>query len=60
MATSETGYLAHLLVEFEKESICMSWELNERQKGRGGKRRNKTSLHSPMNKSSYEWPLKNK
>ena len=32
MVASDTGYLAHFLVEFEKESICMSWKLNERQK----------------------------
>ena len=32
MVASDTGYLAHFLVEFEKEWICMSWKLNERQK----------------------------
>ena len=29
MAASDTGYLAHFLVAFEMESICMSWKLNE-------------------------------
>ena len=32
MNASDTGYLAHFLVAFEKESICMLWKLNERQK----------------------------
>ena len=32
MAAFETGYLAHFLVAFQKESIYMSWKLNERQK----------------------------
>ena len=31
MAAYDTGYLAHFLVAFEEESICMSWKLN-RQK----------------------------
>ena len=29
MAASDTGYLAHFLVAFEMESICMSGKLNE-------------------------------
>ena len=29
MAASNTGYLAHFLVAFVKESICMSLKLNE-------------------------------
>ena len=29
MAASDTVYLAHFLVAFEMESICMSWKLNE-------------------------------
>ena len=32
MATSDTGYLAHFLVAFEMESICMSWKLIEAKK----------------------------
>ena len=32
MTTSDADYLAHFLVAFEKESICMSWKLNESQK----------------------------
>ena len=32
MAASDTGYLAHFLVAFEMESICMLWKLNESQK----------------------------
>ena len=32
MAASDTGYLALFLVAFGKESICMLWKLNERQK----------------------------
>ena len=32
MAASDTGYLAHFLVAFQKESIYMAWKLNERQK----------------------------
>ena len=31
-AASDTSYLAHFLVAFKKESICISWKLNERQK----------------------------
>ena len=31
-AASDTGYLTYFPVAFEKESICMSWKLNERQK----------------------------
>ena len=52
MAASDTGYLAHYLVAFEMESICMLLKLNERQKiftkifmtflKKGGKRRNET------------------
>ena len=34
MAASDTGYLAHFLVAFEKESIWMSWKLNEAKKFR--------------------------
>ena len=29
MAASDTGYLAYFPAGFEKESICMSWKLNE-------------------------------
>ena len=29
MAASDTGYLAHFLVAFEMESICMLWKINE-------------------------------
>ena len=32
MAASDTGYLAHFLLAFEMESICILWKLNERQK----------------------------
>ena len=32
MAASDTGYLAHFLVAFEMESVCMSWKLNEAKK----------------------------
>ena len=32
MAASDTSYLAHFLVTFEMESICMSWKLNDRRK----------------------------
>ena len=32
MPASDTGYLAHFLVAFKMESICMSWKLKERQK----------------------------
>ena len=55
MAASDTGYLAHYLVAFEMESICMLLKLNERQKiftkifmtflKKGGKRRNETSYY---------------
>ena len=55
MAASNTGYLAHFLVAFEMESICMSQKLNERQNvfikifldvlEKGGRGRNKTSYY---------------
>ena len=32
MAACDTGYLAHFLVAFKIESICMPGKLNERQK----------------------------
>ena len=52
-----TGYLAHFLVAFEKESICMLWKLNEtknfhnnlhdvlEREGRAGRGRNKMSYY---------------
>ena len=65
MAASDTGCLAHFVVVFEKESICMSWKLNDAKMFvkifmmflKGGRGSNKMSLHFSMNKSSFEWPL---
>ena len=55
MAATDAGYLAHFLVAFEMESICMSSKLNKRQKifikifmmflKKGGRGRNKTSYY---------------